>query len=79
MKKQQAPGTTFRQHLKIARGLLAEDNFLLAEILFNPHTIEQIEKINSQLTYLTHIIRDRDHDEMFKFLTKIRTNINEQT
>jgi len=47
----------------------------LAEILFNPYTVRQIELINSQLSYLTHIIKDRDRDEMDKFLGKLRTNI----
>jgi prephenate dehydrogenase len=75
MKKQEAPGTTFRKHLEIATGLLSEDDHLLSEIMFNPETVRQIEGINSQLAYLTHIIRDRDHDEMKKFLNKLRHNI----
>ena len=75
MKKQEAPGTTFRKHLDIARGLLSEDDHLLAEIMFNPHTTRQIEEINSRLTYLTHIIRGRDYEEMQKFLNKLRENI----
>jgi prephenate dehydrogenase len=57
MKKQEAPGTTFRKHLDIAKGLLSEDDHLLAEVMFNPHTAKQIEEINSRLSYLTHIIR----------------------
>ncbi len=76
MKKQNAPGTTFKKHMKIAHGLLSEDDFLLSEILFNPFTLKQIEKINSQLSYLTHIIRDRDFDEMVKFLKNVRKNIS---
>ena len=75
MKKQEAPGTTFRKHLKIAQGLLSEDDHLLAEILFNPHTVRQIEEINSRLAYLTHIIRAKDYEEMQKFLNKLRNNI----
>jgi prephenate dehydrogenase len=38
MKHQKAPGTTFKRHMDIARGLLSEDDFLLTEILFNPFT-----------------------------------------
>ena len=38
MKHQDAPGTTFKRHMKIARGLLSEDDYLLTEILFNAHT-----------------------------------------
>jgi prephenate dehydrogenase len=75
MKKQEAPGTTFRKHLGIAKGLLSEDDHLLAEIMFNPHTIKQIEQINSRLAYLTHIIRARDYEEMQKFLNGLRDNI----
>ncbi|MBW1701694.1 MAG: prephenate dehydrogenase [Deltaproteobacteria bacterium] len=75
MKKQEAPGTTFRRHLDIVKGLLSEDDHLLAEIVFNPHTVKQIENINSRLAYLTHIIRGRDYEEMQKFLNKLRNNI----
>lgn len=75
MKKTDAPGTTFRKHMEIARGLLSEDDYLVSEILFNPHTLKQIESINQQLSYLTHIIKDRDYDEMVKFLGKLRENI----
>jgi prephenate dehydrogenase len=75
MRRQEAPGTTFRRHLDIARGLLSEDDHLLTEIMFNPHTVKQIEEINSRLVYLTHIIRGRDHEEMQKFLKKLRQNI----
>ncbi len=75
MKNQEAPGTTFRKHLEIARGLLSEDDHLLAEIMFNPYTIRQIEEINSQMAYLAHIIRGRDYEEMQKFLNKLRNNI----
>ena len=75
MKEQKAPGTTFRKHLDIAKGLLSEDDHLLAEIMFNPYTVKQIEEINSRLAYLTHIIRGRDYEEMQKFLNKLRHNI----
>ena len=75
MKKQEAPGTTFRKHLDIARGLLSEDDHLLAEIMFSPYTVKQIEEINSRLTYLTHIIRGSDYEEMQKFLNRLRNNI----
>jgi len=75
MKKQEAPGTTFRRHLDIAEGLLSEDDHLLAEIMFNPHTVQQIEEINSRLAYLTHIIRGRDYEEMQRFLNRLRKNI----
>lgn len=75
MEKEAAPGSTFKKHLGIAKGLLSEDDGLLAEILFNPHTVRQIERINSRLAYLTHIIKGRDDEEMGKFLAKLRANI----
>ncbi len=76
MKDQEAPGTTFKKHLEIAKGLLSEDDYLLAEILFAPGAIDQIERISQQLAYLTHIIRGRDYDVMKKFLKKLRDNIS---
>ena len=75
MKKQEAPGTTFRKHLDIAEGLFSEDDHLLSEIMFNPYTVKQIEEINSKLVYLIHIIRGRDYEEMQKFLNNLRHNI----
>jgi prephenate dehydrogenase len=77
MKKQETPGTNFKRHMLIAKGLLSEDDRLLSEIMFNPHTIRQLELINSKLSYLTHIIRQRDYEEMKKFLTGLRENIEE--
>ena len=49
MKQLQAPGTTFKRHLAIARGVLGEDNGLLREILWNPHTVQQVELIRDEL------------------------------
>ncbi|HOR49318.1 MAG TPA: hypothetical protein PLS97_08350, partial [Rectinema sp.] len=77
MKKQDAPGTNFKRHLAVAKGLLSEDDRLLTEIMFNPYTIRQLELINSKLAYMTHIIRQRDYDEMKKFLDKLRANIGQ--
>lgn len=75
MTRQEAPGTTFRKHMDIAQGLLSEDDHLLAEIMFNPHTLRQIDKISSRLAFLTHIIKSRDYEEMHKFLNGLRNNI----
>lgn len=75
MKHQDAPGTTFKKHMNIARGLLSEDDFLVIEILFNPHTPEQLEKIQQQLATLQKIIREKDSDEMKKYLSRLRENI----
>jgi prephenate dehydrogenase len=77
MKHQAAPGTNFKRHMAIAKGLLAEDDRLLAEVMFNPYTIRQLELINSKLAYLTHIIAQRDFEEMKKFIDSLRKNIKE--
>lgn len=69
------PGTTFRKHLEVAQGLLSEDEFLLSEIIFNPHSLPQLEKISSKLNFLWHIIRNRDTDEALKFFRLLRGNL----
>ena len=75
MKKQEAPGTTFRKHQEIARGLFSEDDFLLSEIMFSPFTLEQLEKIGDQLEHLREIIREMDTGKMRIFLNGLRKNI----
>lgn len=75
MKHQEAPGTTFKRHMDIARGLLSEDDFLLTEILFNPFTVNQIENIRKELAVLIEIIKEKDSVRMKEFLTMVRKNI----
>ncbi|MDR2804283.1 MAG: prephenate dehydrogenase/arogenate dehydrogenase family protein [Dysgonamonadaceae bacterium] len=75
MKHQEAPGTTFKKHMTIARGLLSEDDYLLTEILFNPHTPEQLELIRKQLAQLLKIIETRDSATMKEFLQEVREKI----
>jgi len=75
MKHQDAPGTTFKRHMAIARGLMSEDDFLLQEILFNPHTNEQLNKIKDQLSRLQAIISNKDYDAMKQYLDEVRENI----
>lgn len=75
MKHQKAPGTTFKKHMAIAKGLLAEDDRLLAETMFNPRTVRQLELIGSKLAYLKHIIDQKDYEEMRRFLAALRSNI----
>jgi len=76
MKKQEAPGTTFRKHHEIAKGLLfSEDDFLLSEIMFSPFTLEQLEKISYQLEHLRQIIKEKDTVKMRQFLNLLRKNI----
>lgn len=75
MKHQDAPGTTFKKHLAIARGLLSEDDYLLTEILFNPQTPAQIRNIIRALTELSGIIEKKDSSGMKSFLDGVRKNL----
>jgi len=69
------PGTTFKKHLQIAKGLLEEDDYLLAEILFSPYSLSQLEKVTQRLEFLKHIIKDRDFEEAQAFFQRLRKNI----
>lgn len=75
MKHQDAPGTTFKRHMRIAKGVLGEDDYLLQEILFNPYTHDQVSEIRNELKELLDIIDRKDADGMQQYLTKIRKNI----
>ncbi|MEG1563913.1 MAG: prephenate dehydrogenase/arogenate dehydrogenase family protein [Bacteroides sp.] len=75
MKHQEAPGTTFKKHMAIAKGLLSEDDYLLQEILFNPRTPAQVENIRTELKNLLQIISEKDAAGMKRFLTKVREKI----
>lgn len=77
MKHQDAPGTTFKRHMRIAKGVLSEDDYLLQEILFNPYTHDQVSQIRSELKELLEIIDNRDADGMKNYLTKIRKNVKD--
>jgi prephenate dehydrogenase len=75
MKLQEAPGTTFKKHLDIADGLLSENDYLLSEVLFNPYTLPQIEKIQEKLANLTEMIRNRDTQALHRFVSELRKNV----
>lgn len=75
MKHQDAPGTTFKRHMAIAKGVLNEDDFLLQEILFNPRTPAQVENIRTELNELLDIISKKDTEGMHAYLSKIRQKI----
>lgn len=77
MKHQDAPGTTFKRHMKIAKGVLNEDDYLLQEILFNPFTSGQVVKIREALKELIDIIDHKDADAMKDFLARIRRHVKE--
>ena len=75
MKELEVPGTTFKKHLNISRGLLSEDKYLLSEILLNPYTISQIENIQEKLDKLIQMINGRDTAGIHEFFSEIRKNI----
>jgi prephenate dehydrogenase len=77
MKKQKAPGTTFKKHFDIATGLLSEEDYLLTEILFNPFTTEQVENIRHELKVLLGLIKAKDTEGMKHFLAGVRLNIRD--
>ena len=79
MRKQDAPGTTFKNHLKIAEGLLSEDVYLISEILFGPHSAFQLERIKDQLSYLLEIIKKKDTEKLHQYLSDIKKNMNAPT
>ena len=78
MKPQDAPGTTFKRHMKIARGVTGEDDYLLQEILFNPYTHDQVSQIRTELKELLDIIDHKDAERMHSYITKIRDNVAAQ-
>ena len=75
MKHQDAPGTTFKKHMAIARGLMSEDDYLLQEILFNPRTPAQVANIRTELKNLLGIIEAKDADGMKQYLTRLREKL----
>lgn len=75
MKHQDAPGTTFKRHLRIAKGVLNEDDYLLQEILFNPYTGPQVQQIRDELDELIDIIDNKDAQRMKGYLDRIRNNV----
>jgi prephenate dehydrogenase len=78
MRPMDAPGTTFKKHLEIAKGVLSEDDYLLSEILFSNYTFEQIDNIGQKLNHLKEIVKEKDTNKMFEFLHELRENIKDQ-
>jgi len=77
MKKQEAPGTTFKKHYAIAQGLLSENDYLLSEILLSPYTLPQVENIKEKLETLIAMIQNKDTESLHKFFNELRKNIGE--
>ena len=63
--------------MRIAKGVLNEDDFLLQEVLFNPYTHDQGAQIRTELKELLEIIDNKDADGMKAYLTKIRANVRQ--
>lgn len=76
MKKQEAPGTTFKKHMAIAKGLMSENDYLLSEILMNPYTLPQIEQIKEKFAFLIEVIKNKDTEALHGFLAEVRRNIS---
>ena len=76
MKHQEAPGTTFKKHLSTAEGLLSENDYLLSEILLNPFTLPQIERIYEKLSDLMEMIRQKNIKALHHFVGELRKNIH---
>jgi hypothetical protein len=54
---------------------MGEDDYLLQEILFNPYTSGQVERIRTELKDLLDIIERKDEAGMKAYLGKIRANV----
>jgi prephenate dehydrogenase len=77
MKKLDAPGTTFKKHMTIAKGLLSENDYLLSEILLSPFTMEQLEKVIVQMTQLKEMVKEKDTEKLHAYFGKLRHNISD--
>lgn len=75
MKKQEAPGTTFKKHMAIAKGLMSENDFLLSEVLSNEFTVPQVEKIRDKLNLLIEMLKAKDNESLHRFFAELRENI----
>jgi prephenate dehydrogenase len=75
MKKLEVPGTTFKAHLDIARGLLSEDDDLLSGILFNKYSIGKLHEILKRLEDLISMLENDREEELHHLFDKLRLNI----
>lgn len=75
MKKTEAPGTTFKKHLEIAKGLLSEDPCLLTEVLLNAFSYDQIELIVEQLNELNKKIKNRQREILHEHILNLKDRI----
>ncbi len=75
VKKQKAPGTTYKKHMNIIKGLMTENNYLISEVLFSPYSLEKITLMKEKLQELEEIIKNKDTKSLHKLIDFIRKNI----
>ena len=75
MKKLEVPGTTFKAHLDIARGLLSEDDDLLSGILLNKYSIGKLHEISKRLEDLISMLEAEEEDNLHELFDRLRVNI----
>ncbi|MBN1938251.1 MAG: prephenate dehydrogenase [Candidatus Aminicenantes bacterium] len=69
------PGSSFTALREFAGRMFQEDDRLLAEILFNPHSLRKLDDMTRSLEFLKHVIRARDYEEAFHLLDRLREKI----
>lgn len=75
MKEQEAPGTTFRKHHEIAKGLMSEDDYLLSEILMSPYSLEQVENVRDRMNELIDMIKKGEVEGFASMFGTLRSNL----
>ncbi|MBS0011163.1 MAG: prephenate dehydrogenase [Bacteroidales bacterium] len=75
MKKLEVPGTTFRNHLRIAHGLLSEDDYLLSGILLNKYSVDKLYEISNRLGELIKILENNEEEKLHALFKRLRINI----
>ncbi len=75
MKNLEVPGTTFRNHLKIANGLLSEDDYLLSGILLNKYSVDKLNEISNKLGELIKMLENKDEESLHDLFLRLRNNI----
>ncbi len=72
IEKHDAPGTTFKKHDNIAKGVLNEDPYLISEILFNPETKEKLQSMDKDLNKILTIIENDDYNSMIELVKSLK-------
>ncbi|MFP4489418.1 MAG: prephenate dehydrogenase/arogenate dehydrogenase family protein [Bacteroidales bacterium] len=75
----EVPGTTFRNHLKIAHGLLSEDDHLLSGILLNKYSVDKLNQISRKLNELTDMLERKDEKALHELFARLRKNTGMDT